>query len=84
MNKIAIIGFTNLYQMPYMKYYTDLFDKKKTNYEVIYWNRFDIDEKNEFKSNNTFRFDLSLEDDSSISNKLKAFLKYRKYLQNHI
>lgn len=67
-----------------MKYYTDLFDKKKTNYEVIYWNRFDIDEKNEFKSNNTFRFDLSLEDDSSISNKLKAFLKYRKYLRAHI
>lgn len=84
LNKIAIIGFTNLYQMPYLKYYTDLFDIKNVNYDVIYWNRFNISEKNDFRCSNYFRFDLALEDDSGIKSKLIAFIKYRKFILSHI
>lgn len=80
MNKTLVIGFTNLYQMPYMKYYTDLFDVKRVNYDVIYWNRFNLIEEIEFGCDDCFRFDLSLEDDYSIISKLKSFIKYRKYI----
>ena len=42
--KIGIVGFCNLYAIPYMNMYTDPIKKSKHDFEVIYWNRKNIEE----------------------------------------
>ena len=49
MTKVLIIGFTNLFQMPYLESFSRLIEQQKIAYDIMYWNRFGVDEDNNFK-----------------------------------
>ena len=80
MSNILLIGFTNLFQMPYLKNFSNLIEQQNITYDIVYWNRFGIDENNNLKTNNTFIFNHSLDDDSNGLLKIKGFLLFRNKL----
>lgn len=47
MNKVAVIVPTSLSHAPYVTYYENILKNCRVPYEIYYWNRFYINEKNE-------------------------------------
>lgn len=45
MNPIVLITPANIEYMPYLKYYTDLFDENEIEYIVLNWDRLGIEKK---------------------------------------
>jgi hypothetical protein len=79
--KVGIIGFANLRYMPYIKYYTAIFDKYEVEYEIIYWNRRGLDEEWHAK---TFAFTEKMEDSIPKINKIIAMLRFSKFVKSKI
>ena len=80
MSKIAIIGFTNLAHMPYLNNFTRIIEENKMNYDLIYWNRFQLNEIYKYNNCNIQRFNYKLRDDSSILKKIISFIYFRKFI----
>ncbi|MCL9633578.1 hypothetical protein L2095_02470 [Bacillus zanthoxyli] len=80
--KICFISLGNLYLSPYIKKYISLID---CEYDVIYWNRHDIDE--DVGASKTFAFNFKMDEGKSKIEKLVGYLKFRTYatkiLQNN-
>jgi len=79
--KVGIIGFANLRYMPYIKYYTDIFDKHEVQYEIIYWNRRGLVEEWHAE---TFAFTEKMDDSVPKINKISAMLRFGKFTKNKI
>ncbi len=76
---IVIIGFTNIYQMPYLNYYTEVLNNHKIRYDLIFWNRFGLDEVDN-KAIENHVFNRSMEDGDSLFKKIIGFYKYRSFI----
>ena len=76
--KIGIVGMSNLFLMPYLFIYTRFLQKKDIDFDVIYWNRRDLDEKADF---NTYPYNVKIKDSSTKVAKLKDFLGYTQFVK---
>lgn len=74
--KIALLLPANKWFSPYLKIYTDLFDKYHIRYDVIFWDR-DKSESNELG----FVSDITL---NSIHGKLKSYFQYISFVKEKI
>ena len=79
--KIGIIGFTNLRYMPYLRYYTDLFDRVGFEYEILYWDRRGLNEEWSVK---TIAFKERVADSALKTFKFSAMLKFRQFAKTKI
>lgn len=75
--KVAIIAFANIRLTPYLKNYTDILDKNKISYEIIYWDRKNEDES--LMGIRTHRFSTPMDDMLPKYIKLFYMKKYAYY-----
>lgn len=73
--KIALICPSNILYMPYIQYYTKIFDSLNVNYDVINWDRFSIEDI----CKRVYR-------DSKIGHhrNLKDYYRYGKFVSNYL
>ena len=71
--KICFINYGNMYLAPYINNYLTCL-KEDTSYDVIYWNRHNINEK---INDNYFPFDFEVKD--NCKNKFKKAIGYLKF-----
>ncbi len=74
--KIALIGFANIYAMPYAQRYIKIIKQNKIDYDFIFWNREDINEK----ADNYYSFKKSINSSLHITRKILSFYKYYRYV----
>ncbi len=74
-SKICIIGTSNIKHISLISLYTKYFDQHKMPYDIIYLDRYGIEEKT--SASNVFRF--TCVPSKSKLDKLKMFLGFRKY-----
>ena len=79
--KIGIITFSDRNNMPYLKYYEDIIQKEKVNYECIFWDRF-TNKKTE-KINNEYTLHIKCLPGANKLGKIIPMLKY-KYIVEKI
>lgn len=75
--KIALVCFSNLSGAPYIYQYINIIKKCNCDFDIIYWNRHNIDEK--IDSVNTICLDDCFLDDDS--NKIKKLMKMYSYVK---
>lgn len=73
---IGILCLIDLEYIPYLKKYTDFMDKKKIDYEVIFWQR-ENNKKYDYKS---IIFKLETDLSTPKHKKIYSFVKYRKFV----
>ena len=42
--KVGLVVPNNFFLTPYVKRYTDIFEREQVDYDIVYWNRHNIDE----------------------------------------
>lgn len=80
--KIGIITFSDRNNMPYLKYYEDIIQKEKVNYECIFWDRF-TNKKTE-KINNEYILHIKCLPGASKLAKIIPMLKYNYIVEKII
>ncbi len=70
--KVLIVCFSNLRGAPYIYPYIDVFQKNGTSYDVVYWNRHDIQET--LDCGQLFAYNHPMAD--SVDKKIKFFRMY--------
>ena len=78
MGKAVIIGFANLYSMPYAKKYMDKLDSQGILYDMIFWDRENVNESAE----NYYIYKNEMNSSINVLFKLKAFFAYKKFVLN--
>ena len=76
--KVCIIGDSNIGFMPYLKYYEEILISLRIQYTILYWDRFNLNEKKE----NTFRF--GYQENRSLISRISGYIKYRKFILKHL
>ena len=76
MSKICIIGASNLKHISLVSLYTTYFDKNGIPYDLIYWDRYGIDE--ETTAQNVFRYRNSRV--KGILNRVTGFISFRRFV----
>lgn len=77
-SKICIIGTSNIKHISLISLYTRYFDKEGISYDIIYLDRYCIDEKT--NANHVYRY--SQLTPSGRLGKLKMFWRFRRYVKN--
>jgi hypothetical protein len=80
--KIAIVSIVNIKHMTLISLYTDIFKKRGIEYDLIYIDKYQIDEEND--AENVFKYNIDI---SKSDSKLKKVIKYsgfRKYAKKII
>lgn len=72
--KICFVSLNNLYLTPYISKYIDLID---TQFDVIYWNRHNLNE--DIMAENNYSLNYPIEDNASKASKLYGYLKFRGF-----
>lgn len=78
--KIAILSSVNIKHMSLISLYTSLIDLSKHELDVIYVDKFDIDEN--IKNTKLFRYRIDINPNWGKIRKIKKYLNYRKYAKN--
>ncbi len=83
--KILIMCFAKIKYVPYMNFYLENLDKKKSDIHILYWNR-DLQEEDlsKYEGCTFHEFRYYQEDDVAKLSKIKSFLKYRKFAKKLI
>lgn len=76
--KVGIICSANIAHMPYLEYYTNILDKNNIDYNIINWNKLNIEDKFEDKRI-TFNYESSLLKNKIL--KIKDYYKYSKFIK---
>lgn len=76
--KIGIVGMSNLFLMPYLFTYTDFLKGKKIDFDVIYWNRKNLNEQFGF---NMYSYNVEMKDSSHKVFKLKHLIGYTHFVK---
>lgn len=76
--KVCIIGDSNISYMPYMKYYEEILSSLQIDYDILYWDRFNLNEN----KINAFGFRHALK--KSIISRMFGHIKYRRFLLKHL
>ena len=77
-SKVCIIGTSNLKHISLISLYTRFFDKEGISYDIIYLDRYCIDEKT--NANHVYRY--SELTPSGRVGKMKMFWRFRRYAKN--
>lgn len=79
--KILLLGFTKVKFMPYVTFYLDQIDFDKNEVHLVYWNR-DLKEEDlsKYSKVHYHEFRDKMSDAIPHKEKLKHFLKYRKFV----
>ena len=78
--KICIIAFADLTGTPYLKTYTDIFDKENIKYDVIYWDRKGLNQK--LLGGQAFGYEKKLEDNELKCKKAIYMIGYSLYVKS--
>lgn len=76
MSKICIIGASNIKHISLISLYTKYFDNNKIPYDIIYWDRYGIEEKTNAEKQICFKQVVG----SGRINKIHIFLKFRRFV----
>lgn len=82
MSKICIVGATNLKHMSLISLYTKYFDENNIPYDLIYLDRYDIDEEN--NAENVYKLNVKRDIKSKKIYKLIDFIKFRRFAAKYI
>lgn len=83
MIRVLLLGFGKIAYMPYMNFYLDTIKDENIQFELIYWDRDgkpDADLPS--RISRAYKFEAHLEEQLPFKNKLKYFVKYRKFALN--
>lgn len=83
MMRVLLLGFGKIAYMPYMNFYLDTIKDENIQFELIYWDRDgkpDADLPS--RISRAYKFEAHLEEQLPFKNKLKYFVKYRKFALN--
>ena len=75
--RVLIIGNGNIFGMPYLKYYSDVLECKGIDYDLLYWDRLDIQESDK---SNYIRFTEKTRGKGLES--LSGYLNYYKFAKS--
>lgn len=75
--KICFISLTNIYLTPYIKDYIQL---ANCDYDIIYWNRHNIEEN--INAINTYAFEYFMDENNNKFEKIKGYFKFKKFASN--
>lgn len=78
--KICILGAANLKHMTLSSLYTDIFDANNQKYDLIYLDKYHIEEKSNAK--NAYRFELNIKPEWPFFIKLLHYWKFRSFAIN--
>ncbi len=73
---VAIILASNLYNAPYVRYYTEILDRLDIPYDVISWNRLGVEE--------TAVQALTLKESKSRPGRIIDYLRYRRFVKEKL
>lgn len=76
MPKVALIGFANIYAMPYANKYIKVLKENNIEYDFIFWDRENICEK----ADNYYSYKETIDSSLHITKKLLSFYRYYKYV----
>ncbi|QHA00939.1 hypothetical protein [Dehalobacter restrictus] len=79
--KVCLIGISNLFLMPYLFTYAKFFEENAIDYDVIYWNRRNIEEHYNFSA---YSFQAKIKDSSHKLIKLKDYLNYIQFVKRKL
>lgn len=80
--KILIVCFSNLRSVPYISSYTNILDNNNLKYDVVYWRRYNIEEK--IFCNKLFAYNVFQNDEINKLIKLKNMFGYANYVKKLI
>ena len=75
MKRTAIIGFANLYSMPYAGKYIDAVENLQMSYDLIYWDR----ENESVHAENHYVFRKAIDSSKNVALKLSSFFRFKKF-----
>lgn len=75
--KICILSIVNIKHMTASSLYTDYFDETSVKYDLIYIDKYSIEEKS--SAENLYRFKLSIKQSWSRKRKVVEYFKFRKF-----
>ena len=78
---VTLIFCGDIAVCPYLKRYTDEFDKLNVEYEVLFWNR---NTRDISVPKNYYYYDSICDDADGKLKKLKGFQGFRKWIVNHL
>lgn len=78
MKKVLLILSDNLYLTPYYKIYSQILEKNKIEYDIIFW---DKNNNEEIKLKNIYRFHYN---SNSKIKKIIGYIKYKKFIKSII
>lgn len=82
MSEICIVGAANLKHMSLISLYTKYFDENNISYDLIYLDRYGIDEEN--NAENVYKLKVKRDIKSKKIYKLIDFIKFRNFASKHI
>ena len=80
--KILIVCFSNLRSVPYISSYTNILDNNNLKYDVVYWRRYNIEEK--IFCNKLFAYNVFQNAEINKLIKLKNMFGYANYVKKLI
>lgn len=83
MGKIAIVGFHNLHLMQFLYKYTEIFDRNNIEYDVLYWERDEVQYPIKFKGT-PIKYSYITSNYMPKWKKILGYLKCRKFFINQI
>lgn len=83
MGKIAIIGFHNLHLMQFLYKYTEILDSYNVDYDVLYWERDDVQYPIKFKGR-PLKFTYATSNYMPRWKKIIGYLKCRSFFEKQI
>ena len=78
--KICIVGTSNLKHISLISLYTRYFDSEKIPYDIIYWDRYGIEESTTAQT--VYKF-YAKGKESNLS-RIQSFVKFRRYVKKII
>ncbi|EGP4722463.1 MULTISPECIES: capsular biosynthesis protein [Enterococcus] len=80
--RIAIVSIVNIKHMTLISLYTDIFKKNGVEYDLIFIDKYQVDEKNDAK--NVFKYNINISKTDNKINKIMKYAGFRKYAKKII
>lgn len=77
--RVAIISIVNIKHMTLVSLYTDFFEKMGIEYDLIYIDKYHIEEKN--RANNIFKYEIEINQSNRKAHKLIKYYGFRGYVK---
>lgn len=78
--KVALILPSNLSDAPYLDYYTNILKQYEVNYDIIYWNKLDLNQE----YTNSYSFNYKCDYSENILKKFVGYYYFSRYVKKTI